>query len=117
MLKILAIAALLASSAGAFAQSAPAEAGKKEGERRVQRHHGRDCSQAADPKACEERREKARAAAKKARAACEERPAGERRACMAKEMCAQTADPAKCEARHKERMEKRAEQRKPREPE
>ena len=66
-----------------------------------------DCSKAKDPKACEERREKVRAARAKAAEACKGAAQGERRDCMRREMCAQSADPAKCEARAKERAERR----------
>ena len=47
-----------------------------------------DCSQAKDPKACEERREKIRAAHDKAAKACEAAKGAERRECMRREMCA-----------------------------
>jgi hypothetical protein len=63
-----------------------------------------DCSQAKDPKACEERREKVNAAKSKAQKACEGKQGDARRDCMRKEMCAQSKDPAKCEAKAKERM-------------
>jgi Spy/CpxP family protein refolding chaperone len=99
-------AALLAASAAVFAQQttpAPApEAGKGPKMGRF------DCSQAKDPKACEERRDKARAAMKKAHAACDGKKGDERRDCMRKEMCSGAPDPAKCEASAKERMAMRA---------
>ncbi|HYD58366.1 MAG TPA: hypothetical protein VEB41_15790 [Burkholderiales bacterium] len=108
-------AALLAASTALFAQ-APADASKA-----PQRKQRFDCSQAEDPKACEERRAKLRDAAKKAREACESRPQGERRDCMRTEMCKQAKDPAQCEARakahaedRKERQKQRAEKRKQR---
>jgi len=108
MLKIfasLAGAALLAASTALFAQQgAPApDAGKAP--RRF------DCSQAKDPKACQDRRDKARAAFKKAQAACEGKQGTERRDCMRTQMCSGAQDPAKCEARAKEIAAKRAERR------
>lgn len=95
-------AALLAASPMLFAQqSAPApDAGKAP--RRL------DCSQAKDPKACEARHEKARAAFQKARAACEGKQGTERHDCMRTQMCASAQDPAKCEARAKDIAAKRA---------
>lgn len=103
MMKALFAAALLAGSTALYAQSTPpADAGK--GPRPERRF---DCSKAKDPKACEERRDKARAAVKKAREACDARQGTERRECMRQQMCAQSADPAKCEARAKERTAQR----------
>ena len=58
-----------------------------------------DCSQAKDPKACEERREKMKAMHDKASKACEGKQGAERRDCMRHEMCAQSKDPKACEAR------------------
>lgn len=101
-------AVLFAASTALFAQQppqAPAAGAGKDDARGHERHF--DCSKAKDPKACEERREKARAAMKKAHAACEGKKGDERRDCMRKEMCSAAQDPAKCEARVKERMEKR----------
>ncbi len=86
-------AALLAASTGLYAQ-APQGDMKGKGERR---HF--DCSQAKDPKACEERVAKMKAAMEKARAACEGKQGEERRACMRTQMCAQSKDPKACEAR------------------
>ena len=95
-------AALFAASSALFAQqSAPAPAPKAE---KSERDRHRDCSKATDPKRCEERREKARSAMKKAHAACDGKKGDERRACMRKEMCAGASDPAKCEASAMERM-------------
>jgi hypothetical protein len=99
MLKTLITAVLLAASSLAFAQS---DAPKR---RQI------DCSKAADPKACEERLAKAKAAHQKARQACDGKQGAERRDCMRKEMCAQSADPAKCEARVKEKSADRSERR------
>ena len=76
-------AALLAAAPGVHAQA----------------QKGFDCSQAKDPKACEERREKMRAAYTQAEKACEGRQGAERRECMMKEMCAQAKDAKACEAR------------------
>ena len=93
-------AALLAASTGLYAQ-APQGDMKGKGERHF------DCSQAKDPKACEERVAKMKAAHEKAKAACEGKQGDERRACMRTQMCAQSKDPAKCEANARERFEKR----------
>jgi Spy/CpxP family protein refolding chaperone len=103
MLRTLVAATLLAASTSLLAQ-APAPADKPAGKPHYARH---DCSKAADPKACEERRAKVREAAKKAHAACDAKAGDERRDCMRKELCAQSKDPAQCEARAKERAEKR----------
>ncbi len=100
MFKALIPAVLLALSTTVFAQAPAGDAGKARGKRF-------DCSQAKDPKACQERMSKAKAAHEQARKACEAKPAGERRDCMRSEMCKQSADPAKCEARAKERQARR----------
>jgi hypothetical protein len=91
MLKSLIAAALLASSTALFAQAAPAPAEKTDG--KAPRHARHDCSKAQDPKACEEKRAKAREAFKKARAACEAKAADERRACVRAEMRKQRTEP------------------------
>ncbi len=107
MLRTLIGTALLAATTALYAQ-APAPAEKPRGARY-------DCAKAADPKACEERRAKAREAVKKAHAACDAKPRDERRDCMRKEMCAQAKDPAQCESRakaHAEKRKQRAEERK-----
>ena len=100
-------AVLFAASTVLFAQqTAPAPtpgAGKGDHKGHERRF---DCSQAKDPKACEERREKMRSMMKKAHEACEGKQGAERRQCMGQQMCAQAKDPAKCEARLKERAEK-----------
>ncbi|HZQ75360.1 MAG TPA: hypothetical protein VFB08_20795 [Burkholderiales bacterium] len=105
MLKTLAAAALFAASTALFAQqSAPAPAqdsGKGE------KMHRFDCSKAKDPKACEERREKAREAFKKAHQACDGKKGAERRDCMRQQMCANAKDPAQCEANAKSRADAR----------
>jgi Spy/CpxP family protein refolding chaperone len=98
-------AALLAASTALYAQAPQSDAPPQKQQRRV------DCSKAKDPKACEERLAKLRAAHAKARQACEGKAAGERRDCMQRELCAQSADPAKCEARAKERAERRSKMR------
>jgi len=93
-LPVIIAACLLAASTATFAQGDAAKKGP---------HKARfDCSQAKDPKACEERRAKVKAAHEKAAKACETKKGAEHVACMRKEMCAQSADPAKCEARAKE---------------
>jgi hypothetical protein len=99
MLKTLLAALLLSVSTGLLAQT-PSDAPKPRGERRF------DCSKAKDPKACEERLAKAKAAREKARQACEGKKGAEGRDCMRREMCAQTKDPAKCEAQIKEHAAK-----------
>jgi len=91
MLRILIPTALLAFCAPAFAQ-APSDAPKPKAERRF------DCSKAKDPKDCEERLAKAKAAREKAKKACEGKKGDEGRDCMRREMCAQSKDPGKCEA-------------------
>ena len=80
-------ATLLAASTALHAQ-APAESGKG---RRF------DCSQAKDPKACEERVAKMKGARDKARAACEGKQGDEHRACMRQQFCSSAKDPKACE--------------------
>jgi hypothetical protein len=93
-------AVLVAASAFAHAQAPQGDAPKA---RRF------DCSQAKDPKACEERLAKAKEMHAKAAQACEASKGkqAEYRDCMRRELCAQTKDPAKCEAQAKERMAQR----------
>jgi Spy/CpxP family protein refolding chaperone len=91
-------AVLLAATASLYAQATPAPAPDKGG-----RHF--DCSQAKDPKACEERREKIKAAHTKAKSACEGKQGAEHRDCMRDEMCAQAKDPAKCKVEVNKRAE------------
>jgi Spy/CpxP family protein refolding chaperone len=98
MLKTLITALLLAASPALFAQSDATKAPRKA---------RFDCSQAKDPKACEENRAKLKAAHDKANKACEGKKGGERHDCMRREMCAQSMDPAKCEAGVKERAARR----------
>ena len=103
-------AALLAATTALYAQTpAPADAGK--GAPKARRF---DCSQAKDPKACEERvktaREKMKAAHEKAAKACESQKGEAHRACVRKEMCAQSKDPAKCEARMQKRADRHKQQ-------
>ena len=97
------LGALLVASGIAFAQAPQGDAKPKP--RRF------DCSQAKDPKACEERMQKMRAAHLKAREACHGKSGTEGRDCMRRELCAQAQDPAKCEAQAKQRAERRAERR------
>jgi len=68
-----------------------------------------DCSQARDPKGCEERLAKVREAGDKARKACEGQSGAERRECMEKSFCADAKDPARCEAGLKARARQRQE--------
>ena len=101
MLRTLLPVALLAFCTPLFAQ-APSDAPKPKAERRF------DCSQAKDPKGCEERLAKMKAAHAQARKACEGKKGEEGRDCMRREMCAQAKDPAKCEAQVKEAAARRA---------
>jgi hypothetical protein len=102
-------AVLLAATTALYAQTTPAPADTGKGAPKSRRF---DCSQAKDPKACEERlktaRAKMKAAHEKAAKACESQKGDANRACVRKEMCAQSKDPAKCEAR----MQKRADRHK-----
>ena len=101
MFKTIFAALLLAASTSLFAQAPQGDAAKKGP------HKARfDCSQAKDPKACEERVAKGKAAAEKARKACEGKEGAERRDCMRRELCAQSKDPAACEAKAKEARQK-----------
>ena len=105
MLKTLASltgAALLAASTALLAQQGTPAPDAGKAPRRF------DCSQAKDPTACQDRRDKARAAFKKAQTACEGKQGTERRDCMRTQMCSSAQDPAKCEARVKEIAAKRA---------
>ena len=102
MLRTLVTAALLAASPALFAQAPQAgDAAKAPRKARF------DCSQAKDPKACEENRAKLKAAHDQASKACESKKGGERHDCMRREMCAQSVDPARCEAGVKERAAQR----------
>ena len=98
MLKTIFTALLLAASTTLLAQT-------QQGERRHEQRF--DCSKAKDPKLCEERREKMKAAHGKARQACEGKKGPEHRDCMQAQMCAQAKDPAKCNAEAKERQARR----------
>ena len=102
MLKTLVSIVLLTASTALFAQTTPAPDKSSRAERRF------DCSKAKDPKACEERVAKAKAAHTKARQACEGKAGDEQRDCIRREMCAQTKDSARCEAHIKERAAQRA---------
>jgi hypothetical protein len=82
-LPVLLAACLLASST-AFAQAPQGDAAKAPRKARF------DCSQAKDPKLCEENRAKLKAAHEKAAKACEGKAGGERQDCMRREMCAQS---------------------------
>jgi Spy/CpxP family protein refolding chaperone len=97
-------AALLAASTSLFAQGT---ATPPAGGPAAKGGHRFDCSQAKDPKACEERRAKAREAREYARKQCEGKTGAEHRDCMIKEGCSKAQDPAKCEANLKARAEKR----------
>jgi len=90
-------ACLLAASTLTFAQ---APSGTNQGDAAKAPRKARfDCSQAKDPKACEERQAKMKAAHDKASKACESKQGMERRECMRHEMCAQSKDPKACEER------------------
>jgi Spy/CpxP family protein refolding chaperone len=93
-------AVLFAATTSLYAQATPAPAPKAD---KGGRHF--DCSQAKDPKACEEHREKMKAAYAKAKSACDGKEGAEHRACMRDEMCAQSKDPAKCKAEVNKRAE------------
>lgn len=112
-LSALLAACLLAGAAAVHAQTPPADAGTP----KARPHAARDCSKAPDPKACEERRQKVRAAHDKASKSCDGKQGAERRDCMKREMCAQAPDPAKCAARAQEREQKRAERKEKRQSE
>jgi Spy/CpxP family protein refolding chaperone len=112
MIRTLTAAALLAASTAVLSQAPSAPAEGAPGPQGKPRAHARfDCSKAKDPKACEERREKVRAARDKALKACEGTQGTQRRDCMVKQACAEAKDPAQCEARIKERAEKRRQHR------
>ena len=76
-------ACLLAASTLAFAQAPGTNQGDAAKAPRKARF---DCSQAKDPKACEERAAKMKADMQKARKACEGKQGTERRECMRQEM-------------------------------
>ena len=86
MFKALIPAVLLALSSAAYAQ-APAA-----GDATKARTPRFDCSKASDPKACEERRSKRKAAHDQAMKACASKPEGERRDCMRAERCKASAE-------------------------
>ena len=92
-------ACLLAASSTAFAQTGDAKPPAKKARF--------DCSQAKDPKACEERRAKIKAAHDKAAKACEAKKGAQHRDCMRTQMCSEAKDPKACEARAKEIQAKR----------
>ena len=92
-MKSILTACLLAASTLAFAQAPSGDAAKAPRKPRF------DCSQAKDPKACEERRAKMKEAHDKAAKSCEGKQGAEHRDCMRHEMCAQAKDPKACEAR------------------
>jgi hypothetical protein len=84
---------LLALSTAAFAQAPSGDAARPAPKARY------DCSQAKDPKDCEERRAKMKDMRAKAAKSCEGKQGSERRGCMRRELCAQAKDPKACEAR------------------
>jgi Spy/CpxP family protein refolding chaperone len=103
MLKPLIGAVLFAASTALFALAAPSPA---DGAKAPPKGRHFDCSQAKDPKACTEQREKMKAAYSKAKSACEGKQNGaEHRTCMRDQMCAQSKDPAKCKAEADKRGE------------
>jgi Spy/CpxP family protein refolding chaperone len=101
MLKTIFAALLLAASTSLFAQAPQGDAAKAPHKARF------DCSQAKDPKACEERRAKMKAAHEKAAKACDSKKGADHVACMRTEMCAQSKDPKGCEAKAKEAAARR----------
>ena len=88
-------ACLFAVSTGALAQAT--QGGAKPPAKKA-----RDFSQAKDPKACEERRAKIKAAHERATKACEGKQGGAHKDCMRVQMCSEAKDPKACEARAKE---------------
>lgn len=100
-----AIASILGALLFAAATSLQAQGPATDAPKAARR--GFDCSKAPDPKACEERRAKAKDAYAKARQACEGKTGPERADCMRLQMCAQAKDPAACEARAKEQAKRR----------
>jgi len=102
------LGALLLGAATALHAQAPSTDPAKPQPRKERRF---DCSKAADPKACEKRRAKAKETVSKARAACEGKQGDERRDCMRQQGCAQSKDPAKCQANAKAHTERRQEAR------
>ena len=80
MKSILAACLLAAFATVSFAQAPSGDAAKAPRKGRF------DCSQAKDPKACEARAEKAKAAMQQARKACEGKQGDERRDCMRHEL-------------------------------
>jgi hypothetical protein len=96
-------ACLFAASTAAFAQAPQGGDAAKAPPKKARF----DCSQAKDPKACEERVARGKAATEKARKACEGKQGTERGDCMRRELCAQAKDPAACEARAKANVERR----------
>ena len=93
MFKTIFAALLLAASTTLLAQA-------PQGERRLEQR----CAKAKDPKLCEERHEKLKAAHSKARQACEGKKGPENRDCLQAQMCAQAKDPARCNTQAKERQ-------------
>ena len=73
-----------------------------------------DCSQAANPTACEERErlrkdraDRLRDMHRRAAEVCKTRPAPEQRECMQTEMCREAKDPARCEENARKNAERR----------
>jgi hypothetical protein len=73
-----------------------------------------DCSQAANPAACEERErvrkeraDRLRDLHRRAAEVCKTRPAQEQRECMQTEMCREARDPARCEENARKNAERR----------
>ena len=65
------------------------------------------CTEARDPKACEQRISQLRDKAKRVRAACEGKQGAEQMDCMVKERCTEAKDAAKCEAEVRSGMARR----------
>ena len=73
-----------------------------------------DCSQAANPAACEERErvrkqraDRLRDMHRRAAEVCKTRPSPEQRECMQTEMCREARDPARCEDNARKNAERR----------
>jgi hypothetical protein len=99
---ILLIAAGLARAETATAPSAATTAVPAQG---VQR--GADCSKAADPVKCKEKRAAMREHIAEAKSACAGKQGEERHQCITDSLCAKSADPRKCQEHAKARAEHR----------
>jgi hypothetical protein len=93
-----AMVALFLMAAGiASAETAPAPAGGPGPQR------GADCSRAADPANCKEKRTAMREHIAEAKSACAGKQGEERHQCVTDNLCAKSADPRKCQENAKAR--------------